>query len=375
MKIPHVVRNIEYIGGTEKFLISLLKYWKGKYPQDQLVLLCIEGIGPVSKKLCRESNIQLRDFPTVWWNPLHILKLSAKLRSIDPDVVHTHLFQADFAGGIAAWIAKIPFISTKYCQFSRALEKSSHWEKIVTKPISDSILERILAFISKKCIVVSRSARNYFIRKGYDKDELILAPCSHLGLDNDLFKLKLGGVSKNRELVIGTVSRLVPEKGIYLLIEIFHGYLEKFPNSKLLIAGSGYEKERLVNLVKTRGVNNKVHFEGFINDIPGFLSRLDIFLFTSKTEGFPLAIQEAMAAGKAIVTTDVGGIKEVLGDSGLLVDFGDVDKAISHLSKLVANRSLRNSLGQKARTRIKEKYNIDKTAVIIRGTYNKLIRT
>jgi len=376
MKIIHIVRNIEYIGGTEKFLISLLKYWRSKYSKDDLTMLCIEGIGPISEKIKQDYKIELVSLPITWWNPVGIVKLAHKLKELKPDIVHTHLFQADFAGVIASKIAKKKVVSTKYCEFSRALEKNNIFEKKFTKPVSDSILEFILSKFTDRTIVVSEKAKKHFLTKGYAEKLLDVIPCCHISLDNKLFKIPIDEVAINKRIIIGTVSRLVPEKGIDNLLCIFNEFQKNHSDSRLIIAGGGYLMKDLRKQTEKLGISRKVQFLGHIDNIEKPLVRINIFVFTSHTEGFPLAIQEAMSAGRAIISTKVGGISEMIKDkqNGLLFSDGDNKQAVDLINTLVSEPKLAQRLSENARKHIKKYRNLNEVASLIHNLYVKLER-
>lgn len=377
MRIVHIVRNIEYIGGTEKFLISLLMNWRQKFEEDEVIVLCTEGVGPIAKDLSRRYQIRLLDFPVKWWNSVDIFRLSKKLENLNPDIVHTHLFQTDFPGILASTVAHLKTVSTKYCQFSRALEKNNWVEKYFTKPLSDNILEFLLSFFTNKVIIVSKQATNHFLRRGYKKDSIVIIPCCHIRLKDELFNSRIKKIGKNNKIKIGTVSRLVPEKGIDDLLVIFSLLVNRYKHFELYIAGDGFLKKDLEKQAESLDIIKKVHFLGHINNVDEFLRKIDIFVFTSLSEGFPLAVQEAMAAGKPIVSTSAGGIKELIGDkkNGLLFRCGDNLKAVSCIKYLLENPAYATKLSVNARKSIKERYNLDLVINSIYKVYSDLLKS
>jgi len=374
MRIIHVVRNIEYIGGTEKFLISLLGKWYEKFSEDEIFLICIEGVGPVAKDLSKKYKFKVINFPIKWYNPVCIFRFSFKLKSLYPDIVHTHLFQADFPGIIASKLAGLKVVSTKYCQFSMAIEKNTKIERHLVKPISDYILESLLSFLTDKVIVVSKESVNYFLKRNYKISKMFVIPCCHIDIKDSLFDIPMRKLWKNHKIRIGTISRLVPEKGIDNLLYIFSKLYFKYRNIELFIAGDGFLKESLEKQAVSLGITEGVHFLGYVKDINNFLRNIDIFLFTSHSEGFPLAIQEAMAAGKLVVSTRVGGIKELIedGQSGILYEDGDNHKAVSLLEYLINKPILAQKLASNARKKILSIYNLDQVAESIRNIYISL---
>lgn len=374
MRILHIVRNIEYLGGTEKFIIALLGRWKLRYPEDEIILVCTEGVGLKSKALEKE-NIKTINFPLRWHNIKDIFLLFELIKSIKPQVVHTHLFQADFPGLIAAKLAGIKTISTKYCQFSRTIEKDTKFEKLFTIPVSNGLLESLLNKVTDRIVVVSQQTGRYFQKRGYKRQHIETIPCCHITTDSNFFKIPPSKISKSRKIIIGTVSRLVPGKGIDNLIKIYKSFSVKYPNSKLIIAGNGFLLDDLKQLANNLNVERKIDFLGLVNNVTSILSRINVFLFTSHTEGFPLAIQEAMCAGKTILSTNVGGISELVrnGREGLLYDDGENDLAVKKLISLVENPDRAYKLGKNAKMTMRARYNLDAVMNSIKKLYISLI--
>jgi glycosyltransferase involved in cell wall biosynthesis len=155
-------------------------------------------------------------------------------------------------------------------------------------------------------------------------------------------------------LLIGCVSRMDERKGTRVLLEAFGRLAVRYPAVDLLLAGDGPESGRLRGAVESMGLAGRVTLTGhFAGDVAELVSSFDIYAFPSLWEGLPYAVLEAMRAGCAIVSTDVGGISEAVaeGVSGLLVSAGSVDELTAALERLVADPLLRRRLGAGARDR------------------------
>ena len=191
--------------------------------------------------------------------------------------------------------------------------------------------------------------------------ELIQKERKHLGIKLD---------SK----IVGTVARLRAEKGIKYLIESAPKILEIFPDTIFLIAGDGPLREELQNLASQLGIQDKVLFMGFRQDIPAVLSVIDVFVAPSETEGLGLGILEAMAIGKPIVATSVGGIIEILkdGETGYLVPAKNSQELAKRVIYMLKNEEEARCLGIKAREESR-KYDINSNVKKIEEQYFGLI--
>lgn len=164
-------------------------------------------------------------------------------------------------------------------------------------------------------------------------------------------------------MVIGSVGRLAPVKGFDILIEAAARVIKQFPNVYFIIAGEGPEQANLEAGVAQSGLTERFRFAGFANNIHELLACLDLFVLPSRTEGHPLALLEAMAAGVPCVATSVGGMPEISGDQGAvqLVPAEDAVSLAEALVDLLAGKDNRDALGQRGRERVRQEFNFEKT--------------
>ena len=164
--------------------------------------------------------------------------------------------------------------------------------------------------------------------------------------------------------VLGTVCRLVePKKGLRVLLEAVAQLRKQssVPGCQLLIVGDGPAYGSLCERAERMGLAPWVVFAGMRRDVAGLLPLLDIFVLPSLYEGFGIAILEAMAAGRPVVATAVGGIPEVVvhGETGLLVPPGDPVALAAALHELLAHPERARALGARGRERAREKFHIE----------------
>jgi len=154
----------------------------------------------------------------------------------------------------------------------------------------------------------------------------------------------------DEDVVIACVARLEPEKGHAVLLDAFSQVHMRFPRAKLLMVGDGSERAALTAKVGTLNLNGSVQFLGVRTDIPALLATSDVVTLASLREGLPMAVLEAMAAGKPVVATKVGAIPEVMRDgrSGILVAAASAAPLAEALSILIGDQRSRQEMGAEA---------------------------
>ena len=193
------------------------------------------------------------------------------------------------------------------------------------------------------------------------------------GVDTDRFKpMAVDRLTSGP--VITTVTRIDRLKGVLDLISAMATVREKVPNAKCLIFGSGSDETYLQDCLKARhslGLSDSVEFMGFTTETPRAFNSGDVVALPSVSEGFPYALIEGMACEKASVATDVGGVGEALGDSGILVPPRDSTRLGEALSLLLTDTLHSRKLGLAARDRILSEYTVSKFAEAYRRVYQR----
>ena len=176
------------------------------------------------------------------------------------------------------------------------------------------------------------------------------------------------------ELLFVCVARLSEQKNHRLLLEAFAEVAGQLGNVTLLLVGDGELRSSLESLAAARGIRDSVRFLGTRSDIPEILAAADVFVMSSDWEGNPLAVIEAMAAGKVVVATAVGGTPELIesGSSGLLTNPGSRTELVAALLRVGRDPSLRHSIGDAARIRAKA-YDIVEVAAGYHAYYRRLL--
>ncbi|HMI60480.1 MAG TPA: glycosyltransferase, partial [Puia sp.] len=216
---------------------------------------------------------------------------------------------------------------------------------------------------SRAAVNISVSSSNR--QTGVDRLGKFDARVINNGIDRDKFDparifpdvRKELGIPRDAVLVL-FIARFTSHKQPLSLIEAFRRAMPDLPNMYLLLVGEGDQKAEAVRIVGESGLQDKIRFQPFRQDVPDILAAADIFVLPSLWEGLPIGLLEAMAMGKAVIATDVDGTKEVVQNdqNGLLVKAGDVPALAKSLLFMGGNESRRKEFGRKARETVRLKF-------------------
>lgn len=284
-------------------------------------------------------------------------RLRGLLRDIMPDIVHID----EEPYNLATWQA---MRLAKRCG-CRALFFT--WQNLRRRyPLPFRWMEQYNYAHADYALAGNAQAIDVLRAKGY-VGPVALIP--QFGIDPALFQPGDKGAGGDKPLTFGYVGRLVPEKGVDLLLRAAARLEEEW---RIQIVGAGPEQERLTALATELGIADRVALRPWMpsGDVPGFLSQLDVLVLPSRTrpnwmEQFGRILVEAMACGVAVVGSDSGEIPNVIGDGGLVFPEGDV-AALTACLEALRDPALRQSLGARARARVVARYT---QSQIARQTY------
>lgn len=286
-----------------------------------------------------------------------VRQLAAFVRENKIDIVHAHNYKADLLAFLVSRKVPVKLIATLHGYIGKG------WKLKIYEAF-----DRWLMRFFDKVIVVDASLRRWF--------EYGPVSCTVInnGIDTQEFK-PLAQDAKNEELVIGAVGRLSVEKGYGYLLKAFVEIVNVYPEARLIFVGEGPLKEKLKAQSATLGIEGRVEFVGFQADVKPFYEKMDIFCSSSLIEHFPVAVLEAMACGKAIVATDVGGTKDLIKDheTGLLIRPGSSKAIRNNFFLLAGDAVLRRTLGDNARMFVQENCSQEKMAQAYKKVYEGLL--
>jgi N-acetyl-alpha-D-glucosaminyl L-malate synthase BshA len=180
---------------------------------------------------------------------------------------------------------------------------------------------------------------------------------------------------KSDETVLTHISNFRPLKRVFDLVDIMEKLVKKH-KVKLLMVGDGPDRSRMEQICRQKKLCKYITFLGKQENVENVLACTDIFVLPSEEESFGLALLEAMACGVPCVSTNAGGLKEVNihGETGFMVDIGDIDGFVEHLDLLISDRELRIKLSKNARHVAITNYNSDKIVPCYVNYYNKILK-
>ena len=227
------------------------------------------------------------------------------------------------------------------------------------------VIDHLLCRCTDRIIAVSRPVKDSLVsvcRVSPDKVRVI-----ENGLNLERLRIKISRTDKLRELglpadarLIGIAAALTPKKGHRYLLSAVARIMPRYPDLYLLLMGEGELLEELKEMVRAKGMEGRVRLLGSRSDALEIISLLDVFVLSSTREGLSIALLEAMALGRAVVITAVGGGVEVVenGVTGLLVPPADPEALAEALERILADPELGARLGRAAEKRIRSRYDI-----------------
>jgi len=311
-----------------------------------------------------------------------VLRVARFVKNNKIDIIHTMLYTSDFCGIAAKLIAQRPKVINTINGFNFLTIKN---ERASFKRKIGSFFYRFIYFFSDKLIAVSDAVKHDLVNRrgiktGIRKVSTILAAGTLPAYDNfsigDANELR-AGYARTGELVIVAIGTLLKIKDYDTMLEAFRQVLYKRRNTRLLIAGGGTEMERLKNKALLLGVSDNVSFLGAVDEMKknALLRMADIYVISSRSEGCPTAVLEAMYFAKPIVATAAGGIPEIIENdkNGLLVPIGGVDRLAGGLLDLLNDENKRIVLGKAAKEDFEKRFSNSRVISAYESIYENVL--
>lgn len=346
-RVVHVLGTGEQQAkGLANTVINLATH--GDASRYSLSVIFLGSNGPLGKILRREGvDIVESNWTGGKRDAAGALRFLRRIRKLHPDIVHIH------AGGIS------PRFLGKAASSARVIVHYHSLREESGRAVQRSTIGADLTIANSKATAATVRGRK----------PLVIYPGVRIGPRATAKKKKQGTVT------IGTLGRLVPVKGLSTLLSAIPAVLNKFPDTRVEIAGDGPERERLELLSEFLGIERNVRFIGWQGDISRVFHKWDIYAQPSAAEGFGISALEAMAAGLPVVASSVGGLKEAVIDraTGLLVPPLNTKSLAASLVELIEDATLRTKLGNAARERAGDEFSIEREVKAIEAAYSRLL--
>jgi glycosyltransferase involved in cell wall biosynthesis len=286
------------------------------------------------------------------------------LREFGPDLVHTHASKAGVLGRRAAW--GLPGVRTVHTFHGHVLE--GYFTPLVSRILLR--IETSLAARTDRIVAVSHATGDDLIRLGVVAEErlTVIPPGIELGP-----LLVLPG--RSNHLLVGVVGRLAEVKRPGLALEVFELLCERYPRLHLCFVGDGDQRRSLERRILggPEAVTRRVHLVGAQPNMVAVMADLDVVLSTSRSEGMPVALIEAAAAGKPVVATGVGGVPELVAHERTGYLGQDVDELAYGLAQLLDDADLAQDMGHRARLRVAQRHSAEALTDRLEGLYRAVL--
>jgi glycosyltransferase involved in cell wall biosynthesis len=372
MRVVHIIKAVR-IAGAERHVMILLDGLRQRGVDARLVLL-VEPAKPMDDYVeqLEERGIPVKRLPIHSHGDFSLYsRLRAMLGPLKLDIAHTHLIHADLYGIPTARTLGVPLVIT-----------TRHNDDVFRRRQPMRVMNRTLWQMADAGIAISNAVARFSIEvegappekmhtiyygleykpREVDRQAARLALRRELGLPGEA-------------LLIGTVSRLIAQKGLTYGLQAFARVCGSFPDAHLVIVGEGPLLSELRTEARRMGIAERIHFLGWRQDVPQVMAALDIFLMPSLWEGFGLVLLEAMAQAVPVVGSAVSAIPEVVvhGETGLLVPARNVDMLADALGQLMSDNALRHYMGMMGEDRLETQFSARRMSGETLALYGSLL--
>ena len=372
IRVLAVVNSLEF-GGTERMLERLAVELEAS-GRVAMTVASLEGVGAIGTRL-RGRGIEVLAFGARG-GTLRIvgggfLALRRLLRRRRFDLVHSFLYRSHCAARLTRLVTlrRVPLISSERCLGDNR-SRTTLWVNRLSSPLSDRILA-VSEAVAERVVSRDRVPRRRIavVRNGIEAVE----PVPRWGRR---LRARLGIAPD--EVVLLLLGRLHAEKGPDLFLEAL-AQLDgaAIPRWRALLVGDGPERSALQDLARRRGLHQRVVFAGARGFVAPWIEASDLLVLPSREEGLPVAPLEAMARGKPVVASRVGGSGEVIVDgvTGRLVRSEDPAVLAAALSELIRDPDLRHRLGAESLQRVRTEFSIQRMVRDTLMLYDELLRS
>lgn len=362
------------IGGAERLLVTYLRALDRDLFEPRVCVFKIRDGNPIAKEI-KALGIPVDHLPIARLRyPANLPRLLRYLRRSKTELIHTQLEFSNTLGSLAAWLLRIPSVSTLH-----GVDAPRRGDKAYRRL---PLMWWSLRLFCDQVIAVSEATRGHYMHQSGDTDEKIVT--AYNGIDLSRFRsLDQSEVVAGRRalgipadsIILITVSVLRQPKGIQYMIEAMPSIVSSLHNAYYLIVGDGQYGDELRALASRRGLDDHIVFTGHREDIPELLAISDIFALPSLGDALPTVLAEAMASNLPIVATAVGGIPEMVEHqrNGILVEPADSEMLAESCVRLITDPFLAQEMAHEGRKIVEERFNIEKQVKWMSELYLELL--
>jgi glycosyltransferase involved in cell wall biosynthesis len=374
IRVVHVIVGLN-LGGAELMLARLVE--ASHRPREfEHVVVSLTTVGPIGSRL-RVAGIDVYELGISYSASavISFFRLRSLLRSLRPTVVQTWMYHSDLLGGLAArsmrirnvvWGIRTTYIQYEGPRFTRFLAHACSW-------LSRTVPHNI--------VCAAEASRRAHVAMGYDASKMVVIPngfdVARLARSIEARTVRRAelGFTDDATILIGAVGRFSPVKDFRNFIEGCRIVANRLSTARFVLIGRGltWDNHTLTSWLDGNELTERFSLLGERQDIPEYLAALDIFCLSSKSEGFPNVVGEAMGVGVPCVVTDVGDAAFLVADTGRVVakeDANALGAALVEVADLEPAR--RHEMGARARARIQTTFSLEMACREFEALYRKL---
>ncbi len=373
IRILHLITSLD-TGGAEISLARLLEGINHEKFESRVVSLI--PIGAVGQKIrARGIQVETLGMPPGKPSIRGVAKLVQILRTYQPEILQTWLYHADLLGLLAGKLTGVPSIAWNI--------RSAEMDFKEYRPLSGLVVKfcALLSSMPNTIIINSQAGIQHHQKLGYHPKTWQMIPN---GIDTNFFKpdRKIGAQFRkefqitNSSILIGLVGRLDPMKDHKTFLLAAAKVQQEIKQAQFICVGDGTSiyRKSLEVFAQNIGVKNII-WAGTQTDMPAVYNALDCLALSSKGEGFPNVIAEAMACGVPCVATNVGDVANIIGKSGKIIPVGNAEALANELlAVLNLSSTQKQALAFQARERIKTKFSIEEMVSAYENLYTELAK-
>jgi GalNAc-alpha-(1->4)-GalNAc-alpha-(1->3)-diNAcBac-PP-undecaprenol alpha-1,4-N-acetyl-D-galactosaminyltransferase len=350
MKITLVIYELS-AGGAQRVMSILANYWI-RHGWDITLMMLADPINSSFYELDPRIKVKslgimgqsAHPLAAIWNTWQRVARLRREIIADKPDVVISFMNSVNVYNILACWNLNIPTIVSEHT-YPGATDANKIWQ----------LLMRWTYRYADLVTVLTQNAVPFYPRtKGY-RTTVMPNP-----IETPVPAVVTEQLLPSHSLI--SIGRLDPRKGFDLLLRAFHQIHDRYPDWQLTILGEGEIRSELEALRSQLQLENCVHLPGAVKNVPEYLYQADLFVMSSRVEGFPMALCEAMACGVPVLATDcLSGPRDIIEDgvNGVLVATEDVDALAAGMAALMSDPEQRQQLAAKS-SKVLDRFGIDR---------------
>jgi glycosyltransferase involved in cell wall biosynthesis len=379
IRVAHVITRLD-LGGAQDNTLHTVKHLKAPYAP-----FLVAGPGGLLDEETRQSGMETHFLPALvrpirpWSDLAAVAALARLFRRLRPEIVHTHSSKAGIVGRAAAAAAGVPVVVHTIHGFgfhpgqSGAVRKALCWAERAVRPVTTHVVTVSRAHLERGAALgLLDPARASVIRSGVHLGAIRAAAGAAAGVGREAHRARLG--LPVRGPIVGMVACLKPQKAPLDFVEAAARVAQRRRDACFVVAGDGALKDAVASRARALGLEGRLHLLGWRRDVPDLLASFDVLVLTSRWEGLPRVIPEAIAASVPVVATAVDGSAEILKDgvNGFLAAPGDIDGIAARIARLLDEPALGSEVTAAARPLLDE-FDIDRMVRRQEALYARLL--